>query len=299
MRTEKHIIKNRYSTHGIHRNIPVYDVTLQTEGSGTLVANYTTGYNNTTVTMTATPAQDYMLSGYDVTGATLTGDSFTLNNDVTAKAIFTVTGYIPSAQYRAWNWDSEYSNIPVKNYKITSGEYYYSPYTAASAATLQRQLFNTYHYIESSAGRRSNTSVVSLTVPTASIDRSKNPNYSHINLNAKVLNGNVITIWENSEPHEYGQQSYLSSAGRYDFLFYIKNSGYYASDYNAVYISGFIDKQLFYTTAIGTESNSNQYIEWARYNFGQNSPITTEKIATANAFSYQSYDDAVNSIMLR
>lgn len=88
MRTEKHIIKNRYSTHGIHRNIPVYDVTLQTEGSGTLVANYAEGYNNTTVTMTATPAQDYMLSGYDITGATLTGDSFTLNNDVTAKANF-------------------------------------------------------------------------------------------------------------------------------------------------------------------------------------------------------------------
>lgn len=297
MRTEKHIIKNRYSTHGIHRNIPVYDVTLQTEGSGTLVANHAEGYNNTTVTMTATPAQDYMLSGYDITGATLTGDSFTLNNDVTAKAVFTVTGYIPSGEYRAWNWDGEYSNIPVKNYKITSGEYYYSPYTAASAATLDRQLFNTYYL--GHQPRRSFASVVSLTVPTASIDRSKNPTYSHIRLQAKVLNGNVITMWQNTEPHEFGQESYLSSAGRYDFLFYIENSGYYAQDYNAVYISGFIDKQLFYTTAIGTESTANQWIEWARYNFGQNSPITTEKIATANAFSYASYDDAVNSIMLR
>lgn len=299
MYKEKHIIKNRYSTHGIHRDIPVYDVTLQTEGSGTLLANYATGYNNTTITITATPAQDYMLSGYDITGATLTGDSFKLNNDVTAKAIFTVTGYIPSSTYRAWNWDSEYSYNRVNNYKITSGEYYYSPYTAASAATLDRQLFNTYYFISAAAGRRSNASVVSLTVPTASIDRSKNPNYSHIDLKAKVLNGNTITIWENSEPHEFGQESYLSSAGRYDFLFYIKNSGYYAQDYNAVYISGFIDKQLFYTTAIGTESTANQWIEWARYNFGQNSPITTEKIATANAFSYASYDDAVNSIMLR
>lgn len=298
MRTEQHIINNRYSTHGIHRDIPVYDVTLQTEGSGTLVANCAEGFNNTTVTMTATPAQDYALSGYDITGATLTGDCFTLNNDVTAKAIFTLTGYFPSGHYRAWNWDNEYSNNPVNNYNITSGEYYYSPYTAASAATLNRQLFNTYHYT-TSASRRSNTSVVSLTVPTASIDRSKNPTYSHISLRAKVLNGNAITIWENSEPHEFGQESYLTSAGRYDFLFYIKNSGYYASDYNAVYVSGFIDKQLFYTTTLGTESTNNQWIEWASYNFGQNSPITTEKIATANAFSYDSHDDAVNSIMLR
>lgn len=291
MRTEKHIIKNRYSTHGIHRTMPVYDVTLQTEGSGTLVANCAEGYNNTTVTLTATPEQDYMLSGYDITGATLTGDSFTLNNDVTAKAIFTVTGYIPSSTYRAWNWDGEYSYNRVSNYKITSGEYYYSPYTAASAATLDRQLFNTYYFISAAAGRRSNASVVSLTVPTASIDRDKNPTYSQIRLQAKVLNGSVVTLWQNSD--------YLSSAGRYDFLFYIQNSGYYDINNNAVYVSGFIDKQLFYTTAIGTESNSNQWIEWARYNFGQNYPITTEKIATANAFSYASYDDAVNSIMLR
>lgn len=298
MRTEQHIIKNRYSTHGIHRDIPVYDVTLQTEGSGTLVANCAEGFNNTTVTMTATPAQDYALSGYDITGATLTGDSFTLNNDVTAKAIFTLTGYFPSGNYRAWNWDGEYSNNPVNNYNITSGEYYYSPYTAASAATHKRQLFNTYYL--GHKPRHSFASVVSLTVPTASIDRSKNPTYSHIDLRAKVLNDKVITIWENSEPiSAFGDLSYLTSAGRYDFLFYIKNSGYYASNYNAVYASGFIDKQLFYTTTIGTESTNNQWIEWASYNFVQNSPITTEKIATANAFSYDSYDDAVNSIMLR
>lgn len=299
MRTEKHLIKNRYSTHGIHRNIPVYDVTLQTEGSGTLVANYAEGYNNTTVTMTATPAQDYMLSGYDVTGATLTGDSFTLNNDVTAKAIFTVTGYIPSSTYRAWNWDDEYSYNRVSNYKITSGEYYYSPYTAASAATLQRQLFNTYYFISAAAGRRSNASVVSLTVPTASVDRNYNPTRCCITLNAKVHDGSVVTLWQNTGPHAYGEEPYLTSAGRYDFLFYIKNSGTYSVNNNAVYVSAFLNKELFYTTAIGTDANTNQWIDWARYNFGQNSPITTEKIATANAFSYASYDDAVNSIMLR
>ena len=67
----------------------IHNVTLQTDGHGTLTANKTTGYSGDTITLTATPNTNYVFSGYTITGATMTGDSFKLNtNDVTTKAWF-------------------------------------------------------------------------------------------------------------------------------------------------------------------------------------------------------------------
>ena len=67
----------------------VHNLTLQNDGHGTLVASKTTGYSGDTVTLTATPNTNYVFSGYTITGATLTGNSFKFKtNDVTTKAWF-------------------------------------------------------------------------------------------------------------------------------------------------------------------------------------------------------------------
>ena len=65
------------------------NVTLQTDGHGTIAANTTSGYSGDTVTLTATPNTNYVFSGYTITGATLTGNSFEFKtSDVTTKAWF-------------------------------------------------------------------------------------------------------------------------------------------------------------------------------------------------------------------
>lgn len=83
----------------------VYHVT--TSGShGTVTASPSEGVNGTVVTLSNTPDSGYMLSSYTVTGATLSGNQFTINNsDVTVVGNF-IQGltlnpmnswYIPSA----------------------------------------------------------------------------------------------------------------------------------------------------------------------------------------------------------
>lgn len=101
MYEEKHYIKNRYNSHALVRNIPVYEVTLQSNGHGTFTADKTTGYMNDVISMTATPAADYSFDGYAITGATLTGNQFAINgSDVTAQAIFTqAPNIIASGKY--------------------------------------------------------------------------------------------------------------------------------------------------------------------------------------------------------
>lgn len=67
----------------------IYQVTTSTDGHGTMTASPMSGYSGTTVTLSNTPNANYDFSGYSITGATLTGNQFTLNNDVTVKAWFT------------------------------------------------------------------------------------------------------------------------------------------------------------------------------------------------------------------
>lgn len=66
----------------------IYQVTTSTNGNGTMTASPMSGFSGTVVTLSNTPNANYSFAGYSVTGATLTGDQFTLNNDVTAKANF-------------------------------------------------------------------------------------------------------------------------------------------------------------------------------------------------------------------
>lgn len=69
-------------------NRNIFTVTTSTDGHGTMTANPMSGFSGTNVTLSNTPNTNYGFSGYSITGATLIGNQFTLNNDVTARAGF-------------------------------------------------------------------------------------------------------------------------------------------------------------------------------------------------------------------
>lgn len=66
----------------------IYQVTTATDGNGTITASPMSGYSGTNVTLSNTPNSGYDFANYSITGATLAGNQFTLNNDVTAQANF-------------------------------------------------------------------------------------------------------------------------------------------------------------------------------------------------------------------
>lgn len=66
------------------------NLTLQTDGHGTITANRTSGFIGDQVTLSNTPSTGYDFTGYSITGATLTGNKFNfIGSDVTARAGFT------------------------------------------------------------------------------------------------------------------------------------------------------------------------------------------------------------------
>lgn len=72
----------------------IFQVTTSTDGHGSITASPMSGFSGTQVTLSNTPNANYGFQGYSVTGATLTGNKFTLDNDVTARATFNQTGTI-------------------------------------------------------------------------------------------------------------------------------------------------------------------------------------------------------------
>ena len=79
----------------------IYQVTTSTDGHGSITASPRSGFSGTQVTLSNTPNANYGFQGYSVTGATLTGNKFTLNNDVTARATFSAVPH-----YTAQTFDS-------------------------------------------------------------------------------------------------------------------------------------------------------------------------------------------------
>lgn len=83
----------------------VHNLTLQTNGHGTISASNTTGYSGTQITLNNTPNEDYSFTRYDMTGATVTSDKFKFGTtDVTAKAVFT---YIPTVSSYCYNTQNQ------------------------------------------------------------------------------------------------------------------------------------------------------------------------------------------------
>ena len=81
----KNLLKNDKEMNW-ERNI--FQVTTSTDGHGSITASPMSGYQGTTVSLSNTPNANYGFQNYTLTGATLTGNQFMLNNDVTAMANF-------------------------------------------------------------------------------------------------------------------------------------------------------------------------------------------------------------------
>ena len=78
---EKHVLTNPYNHHALSRYIDVYEVSANRCHSVP-----ESGYKGTEATLVDEPAWNEKFSSYSITGATLTGNNFILNNDVTAQA---------------------------------------------------------------------------------------------------------------------------------------------------------------------------------------------------------------------
>lgn len=97
----------------------IYQVTTSTDGHGSLTASPMSGFSGTQVTLSNTPNANYGFQGYSVTGATLTGNQFTLNNDVTAKATFNQTGTIYYTNNNSYSIMSTQVSDPPSSRTIT------------------------------------------------------------------------------------------------------------------------------------------------------------------------------------
>lgn len=79
---------------------PIYTLTLQTDGHGTLKANTLTGYAGDTVTLTTAYNTYYRFSGYGVTGGSVAGNVFTFGSaDATVKANFKTNNFSASGYF--------------------------------------------------------------------------------------------------------------------------------------------------------------------------------------------------------
>lgn len=73
---------------------PVRTITLQSTSGGTINANKLTGYDGDVITLSQTANAGYTFNNYSITGATLTGNQFTLTGgNVTAQPNYTLSVY--------------------------------------------------------------------------------------------------------------------------------------------------------------------------------------------------------------
>lgn len=103
----------------------IYQVTTSTDGHGSITASPMSGFSGTTVSLSNTPNANYGFKNYSLTGATLTGNQFIMNNDVTAMANFSalpeytaksVSNYYMSTNASAW-FDSDVGNVNIREIK--------------------------------------------------------------------------------------------------------------------------------------------------------------------------------------
>lgn len=84
-----------------------HTLSLQTDGHGTLTADTLTGFAGDTVTLSPTYNTYYRFSGYDCTGGTIAGNTFTFGNeDATARANFKVNNFTARGNF---NWMNNFS----------------------------------------------------------------------------------------------------------------------------------------------------------------------------------------------
>lgn len=93
-------------------------LTLETDGHGTLSADVLSGFEGDTVTLTPTYNKYYRFSGYQATGGTINGNTFTFGTeDATAKANFKVNKFTITGNYNygqvsyTASWDAKVRGI--------------------------------------------------------------------------------------------------------------------------------------------------------------------------------------------
>lgn len=104
-------------------NKPIFQVTTSTDGHGSITASPMSGFSGTQVTLSNTPNANYGFQGYSVTGATLTGNKFTLNNDATARATFSAQ---PTAYQGGYNLQTYYNPVPSNPGSTMDENMYYT-----------------------------------------------------------------------------------------------------------------------------------------------------------------------------
>ena len=106
------------------------NVTLQTDGHGSIAADRNSGFIGDQVTLSNTANADYGFSGYSIIGATLTGNKFNfIGNDVTAKAWFSAlptSALLISYPYSYTSTDSESFTIYYPDYEFYAIKYDYT-----------------------------------------------------------------------------------------------------------------------------------------------------------------------------
>ena len=104
---------------------PVYTLTLQNDGHGTLTADKITGKAGDTVILSPTYNTYYRFSGYNITGGSVVGNTFTFgNSDATAKANFKVNAFTASGKMQdikvlghTYGHTAQYSSYPIISYR--------------------------------------------------------------------------------------------------------------------------------------------------------------------------------------
>ena len=102
-------------------------LTLETDGHGTLTADVISGFEGDTVTLTPTYNTYYRFSGYDCTGGTIEGNTFTFGNEnATVKANFKVNAFTARGVFNN-------NNINVSNNAYSfSNAIWYAHYTGGT-----------------------------------------------------------------------------------------------------------------------------------------------------------------------
>lgn len=201
----------------------IRNITLETEGSGTLEANALSGYTTDLIQFTATPINDnYMLTNLDISGAELSGDEFYLQySDVNIKAIFDLaSGLIYSSTDATTAGEATYCDVTLPD----SGNYYvfYIDYKASVGGAGGRhyrfnKTWNWYcrqHYvvgspctIKNGAFTDVNSTVMgNITVDRAVIHYAKNTNVGNFSAYK------IIVDKTNSNTSAYLNNEYCGSA---------------------------------------------------------------------------------------
>ena len=93
------------------------NLTLQTDGHGSIAANRMSGFIGDSVTLSNTPNAGFIFNNYDITGTTLTGSNFNfVGNDVTAKANFTMTSFVPTGSMGVYYDDDNNTHVVTNLY---------------------------------------------------------------------------------------------------------------------------------------------------------------------------------------